>query len=265
MRMDDKKHIYTFRVYNRNIKMVSYPGMQRGSTYHLVSIVTVIVLVSVMVAYIMIGDISRIKNVNFEGQFANLEKQELHKTVSPFTDDTFFNIKINEIRQTIAGLPWVDSVRVRRIWPNTLDILVTEKTAIARWGDKSLLSDKGLIFTPDNILMFSNLPKMHGNEPEKILSIYREINRVLSIYGVSVITIDQDDRGDIKAVIENIIVRFGRDNLNQRLGRLADVLANLGASELNKISIIDLRYTNGVAVTLHTTSSENTKAEESMS
>jgi len=263
--MDDKKHIYTFRVYSRNIKMVSYPDMQRGLTYHFVNIVTVIVLVSIMAAYIMMGDISRIKNVNFEGKFANLEEQELHKAVSPFTGDAFFKIKINEIKQTIAGLPWVDSVRVRRTWPDTLDVLVIEKTAIARWGDKSLLSDKGLIFTPDNILMFSNLPKMHGNDPENLLSIYREFNRVLSIYGVSVITIDQDDRGDIKALIGNVLVRFGRDNLNQRLIRLADVLANLDALELNIISIIDLRYTNGVAVTLQTTSSENTRAEESMS
>lgn len=54
-------------------------------------------------------------------------------------------------RQRIASLPWVESVAVRKIYPSTLEVTVTERTPFAIWQQGSLLSlieQNGAVIAP---------------------------------------------------------------------------------------------------------------------
>ena len=72
---------------------------------------------------------------------------------------------------------WVDKVEVKRVWPDAIDIRVGEKTAFARWGENSLITEQGVIFSPRNIDQFLMLPKVSGPErqEQKVLEIMKGV------------------------------------------------------------------------------------------
>jgi len=77
-----------------------------------------------------------IKYVRTEGVFQYLGKNEIKDVLQPLVMTGFFDADMQAIQSAVSTLPWVDTVTVKRIWPDTIDIKVREKKAIRALGDK---------------------------------------------------------------------------------------------------------------------------------
>ncbi len=89
---------------------------------------------------------------------------ELEVLANATMDGGFFSLDIEHFRETIETLPWVETVSVRKKWPNTLQLNIKERKVAARWintnknnrtikklrerewDEQSLLSNKGVVF-----------------------------------------------------------------------------------------------------------------------
>ena len=50
---------------------------------------------------------------------------------------------------SLVKVPWVRAVALRRAWPMTLEITVSEHEPLARWNDSALVNVQGETFSAD--------------------------------------------------------------------------------------------------------------------
>jgi cell division protein FtsQ len=205
-----------------------------------------------LVAYqkLSIKTVLPISSVKIEGEFKHLNKDQLREQAMPVVDGGFFSVDLVSVRDALIKLPWVEDVSVRRQWPDQLLVRVMEKQPVVFWGKNAVLSSKGELFSPGQVLS-ENLPQLDG--PEGLHgTMFKELARMQAWLLEAELYIQEmklDARRSWTLVMQNgIELRLGRNNMYERLQRFASVYRNNFQSETRKIKHIDMRYTNGFAV-----------------
>ena len=192
-----------------------------------------------------------IKYVRTEGVFQYLSKYEIQTVLQPLVMTGFFDADMQAIHSVVSTLPWVDTVTVKRIWPDAIDIKVRERKAYARWGKDSLITEQGMIFTPKNIDQFQNLTVVSGPvlQQVKVLEIMKGIKTALADQSMELAEFTVNDRWAWKIRLANgQEILLGRNEQLKKLQRFLKTLAVLKEERVAQIAIVDLRYPNGYAV-----------------
>lgn len=192
-----------------------------------------------------------VRYVRTTGVFQYLTKDEIKSTVEPFATTSFFSADMQAIQQAVSTLPWVSSVSVKRIWPDAIDIKVHEKKPYVRWGQTSLLSDRGEIFTPKNVSPFKNLPILSGPDRQqlKVLEIMKGIRTELADHSMTLAEFNVNDRWAWHInLTSGMQIKLGRNEQLKKLNRFLKTLKVLGEERVNAIASVDLRYPNGYAI-----------------
>lgn len=192
-----------------------------------------------------------IKYVRTEGVFQHLGQNEIKAVLQPWVMVGFFDADMQAIHAAVSTLPWVDTVTVKRIWPDAIDIKVRERKAYARWGRNSLITEQGVIFTPNNIEQFQNLTVVTGPELQqvKVLEIMKGVKTALADQSLELAEFSVNDRWAWKiklATGQEILL--GRNEQLKKLQRYLKTLTVLKQEQVEQMAIIDLRYPNGYAV-----------------
>ncbi|MFT5274160.1 MAG: cell division protein FtsQ [Saprospiraceae bacterium] len=85
----------------------------------------------------------QLKKVALSGNPQHVDEALLKEAVVKALAGNYFSIDMAAIQQAMDEFVWVDEVSIRRRWPDTLMIDVTEHKPIARWGEDKLLTTKG--------------------------------------------------------------------------------------------------------------------------
>lgn len=192
-----------------------------------------------------------IKYVRTEGVFQYLGKNEIKTVLQPLVTTGFFDVDMQAIYSAVSTLPWVEAVTVKRIWPDAIDIKVREKKPYARWGQTSLITEQGVIFTPNNMEQFQALTVVTGPEHQqvKVLEIMKGIKTALADKSMELEDFSVNDRWSWKIRLANgLEILLGRNDQLKKLQRFLKTLAVLGQDQVEQIAIVDLRYPNGYAV-----------------
>lgn len=214
---------------------------------------TVLVLVVVVGAgaYLHEANTLPIKHVTVEGEMRFADRDRLVEAVSPFVRGSFLNVDVASIRQAGEELPWVKQIQVRRVWPDTLHLVVEEHKAVARWNEHSLVNALGGVFTPKAETIPEGLVQMNGPEGTSELMARRlvDIQHQVKTLGLRVTSISMDRRRawqvDFK---DGLQLKLGRAEGDIRLQRFIDLYRGGLNSFREQIEAIDMRYTNGLAV-----------------
>ncbi len=180
-----------------------------------------------------------------------VDEATLRATIVPLAQDGFFAVDPVAIREAISALPWVDTVDVRKRWPNRLEVRLTELHPYAHWGDERLLSDDGRLFaTPPSLT--KPLPRFEAPDGRvaDVISFHRDARPVLVRIGSDIRELQLSARGGWSlTTIEGLHVELGRHDVLPRLSRFARLLPELHrASPGRVLQRADLRYTNGFAL-----------------
>lgn len=192
-----------------------------------------------------------IKYVRTEGVFQYLSKDEIKTALQPLVITGFFDADMQAIHQAVSELTWVDTVTVKRIWPDAIDIKIREKKPYVRWGQQRLVSERGEIITPKNIDAFKYLPILQGPEQQqlKTLEIMKGVNTALADQSMKMAEFTINDRWAWKIKLTTELeILLGRNEQLKKLQRFLKTLEVLGQEQVEKIAIVDLRYPNGYAV-----------------
>jgi cell division protein FtsQ len=192
-----------------------------------------------------------IKYVRTEGVFQYLSKNEIKSVLLPLVTTGFFDVDMQAIHSAVSILPWVETVTVKRIWPDAIDIKVREKKPYARWGQNSLITEQGVIFTPKNMEQFQTLTVVTGPELQqvKVLEIMKGIKTALADQSMELAEFSVNDRWSWKITLANgLEILLGRNEQLKKLQRFLKTLKVLGQEQVEQIAIVDLRYPNGYAV-----------------
>jgi len=189
--------------------------------------------------------------VRITGAFQQLAKDELKDALLPLVSSGFFATDMKAVQQAVVELPWVKSVSVRRVWPDTIDIKVEEKVPVVRWGNDSLMTAEGVLFSPKNVDGFGHLVKLDGpvRLRLKLLEIMKGVNTALADRALALAEFHANERESwtIKLTTGPVIL-LGRDGQLEKLQRFLRTLPLLQQEQVAAMALVDLRYPNGYAV-----------------
>jgi cell division protein FtsQ len=186
-----------------------------------------------------------------EGTFQRVTAIEVQEAAADALGGGFLSLDLARLRESIAALDWVDSVRVTRAWPDVVRVRISEHQAAARWGETGLLNVRGELFTDNARHAYAELPKLSGppGSEAEVARLYLAVRGRLADAHLSLAALRLDARGAVEIVLgSGQMIKLGNRDLDARLNRLFTVAAPTLADELPRVDYIDLRYTNGFAV-----------------
>jgi cell division protein FtsQ len=156
---------------------------------------------------------------------------------------------IAAVRDAAKRLPWVREASVRREYPDTVEIAFETHDAVARWGDRALVSSHGEIFYAP---FTGSLPRFRGPDAvaPRMAAEYPPIARALAPLGATLVELRLSQRGGWHVVLDSgleLELGRGRGEILPRIARFVAAWPKLAAEGV-ETKFADLRHANGFAV-----------------
>lgn len=191
-------------------------------------------------------------HVEVIAHYQHVSPVELERLIANGVEGGFFSFDGEQFKERLQQqLPWIRSVNLRRMWPATLRVSLTEKQAIAVWNEDQLLSKEGIVFQPDKRSFPQGLPQLRGpaGEGQEVFSTYQQIQEALQSIPMTVSQVTLTDRGAWHVELEGgVQIYLGREDILSRLKRFASVYQQVNSSGQGHMARIDLRYPNGFSI-----------------
>lgn len=126
-----------------------------------------------------------ITKISLSGDAAHVDRVELQQSVARMIRGNYFSLNSEAIIRAVAELPWVEEVRLRRRWPDTLMIDIEEYQPIALWGENRWLTTSGKIVSlplPKNVV----LPQLDGpaSAAKRVWQVYQKWSKQFAQNGI---------------------------------------------------------------------------------
>jgi len=180
--------------------------------------------------------------------------------ITPLARRGFLGADMDTIRHALLAQPWVAAVAVRRVWPDLLDVSITEQQALAHWGTRALLNPRGEIFLPRQVAAVAPdlawLDGPPGSEQQVLMQFY-QINNSLAPLALHVRRLQLDVRRSWGVTLNNgVRLALGKEQTQQRVQRFVRFYHKLMSTRQQEIDEIDMRYAHGFAVRWEKTGKE---------
>jgi len=189
-----------------------------------------------------------IEVVSIKDKLQYVDPLAVKNVVMEHVQEGFFGMRVARVQQELKALPWVASAQVQRRWPGALEINLAERQPLATWQGKGVIDTEGKLFFPPNVAAVQGLPNFLGSQEmiDTMVDTYLLILSSLKPIGLAVSSLEiMPDRG-WRAIIDNgMTIILGQNELAERLSRFVTAYDKIVGE---KPSIVDLRYTNGLAI-----------------
>lgn len=189
-----------------------------------------------------------IKNIHFYGEMRELNQLKMAQIAQQNITGNFLKADMNQLQQALAKDPWVESVKVQRLWPDTINIFVTERQAQAKSRSGGLVDLNGVIYaakTSQNLPIYDATKSMMP----KLVAFENEITPLLKEHDLQVKALNVNERGAWTLILtNNVELKLGRKDLKERVGRFIKYWQRDLAPKGKSLQYVDLRYHDGFAI-----------------
>jgi len=192
-------------------------------------------------------------DVVIQGEFRFMNPDTLKVEVRKQAHFGFFALSVNDVRDAVVALPWVADASVRRIWPDRLEIEVKEHQPVSHWGESSLLNANGEVFTPEKVAMPKKLVRLFGakGREKEVLEHYLRMSQQAKNVGLSFVRLGMNERASWLVEFDNgLLLRLGQSDIEKRWANFMDIYPVLYDMNKDRLVVVDMRFTNGMAVQL---------------
>ncbi len=189
-----------------------------------------------------------IEQIEVSGRLSAWQAEDLADNISWVKGESFFSLDMKKVYSSLAGLPLVHQVTVRKRWPDTVEVKITEDVPMALWNDNQLLSVSGRISEIPAAFNTVGLTRIEGQQinADTAMRYFRRIQQNLTERELKIERLSVDAVGAVEVRLSNgWLVKFGRQYFEERLHRLERLLAKLPQE---KVRSLDLRYGKGAAI-----------------
>ncbi len=193
-----------------------------------------------------------VKRIALFGEMEQVDTTAVERLVREFAQHGMLALDLMQLRAALEALPWVYRVKVRKLWPETVEIWLQEQHAVVAWGEDGYLNGDGEFFEAAGVTFPDRrLPRILSSRRDTV-AIHDQLNRFSRILGSSGYRIERmvvDRRGAVTLHMESgLELALGRRALEQRLlrwRRQSVVIMSRLNREMRKM---DLRYEQGMAI-----------------
>jgi len=193
-----------------------------------------------------------IRHVIFKGEYWQVPQDDLVSIVTPYTKSGYFLINLFSLRhQLLEKEPWIQAVSISRLWPDSLIIVLNQKTAVATLNNNALVTQGGEVFSPPTNSFPPDLPVFMGPKEKaaELLKNYQLFTSAANSVNLSVIQLDLSSEGNWTVKLSNkIVVMLGEDDILARFHRFIKVYEQVFVPQHREPSSVDMRYSHGMAV-----------------
>lgn len=179
--------------------------------------------------------------------------------------DSMLGLRLSKMAGELSKNPWVERVQVRRLFPHTLSIALTERSpqAIANVGCLYYLDDKGILFKPLTEGDRLDFPLITGIAEEDMakdpngtkealknaLGLIATLKgrQVFGLEDVSEIHYDKGYGFTLFTMQGGVPVKLGNDGFGDKLARLAGIYQDI-KGQMQALDYIDLDYADKIIV-----------------
>lgn len=140
---------------------------------------------------------------------------------------------IDVLQQSVEALPWVAHAAIRKQWPDTVKVFLTEHQPEAIWNGNELLDKNGLVFDGDVALLKDEKVKLYGPKdtgPE-VLQTYRELSPKFQQLGLAISSLVLNERRAWQIILDNgIRLELGKESLLERIERFFRSITSLAVT-----------------------------------
>ena len=191
-----------------------------------------------------------VRQVVVTGKLSKVSNEQLQFVIKHKISGNALTLDLNQIQREFERLAWVKQADVKRLWPDRLEIAITERVVLARWAAGGLIDENGVWFDAhtDEVLPVFDAPK--GTE-KQVTQMYRQLQPILNTMGEHLKVVQLSDRNAWQLTLQNDLkIRLGRKETLSRLQRTEKVWKKYLKAQENDIEYIDLRYPDGFALKL---------------
>ncbi|KZM39087.1 cell division protein FtsQ [Marinomonas sp. SBI22] len=191
-----------------------------------------------------------IKEIELEGSLSYITEHELNLIYDGFLGQSLLFSSVSDLSRKASEPAWVNSVSVRKIWPNKLRFVVGEEVPVANWREGQVITAQGGVISP-SALHELPLPSLQGPKgtSQTVLEQFRLVSQVLTNSDLKVDKLELEERGAWNVYFSNgLLVKLGRDEILSRLQRFIAVYKSDLSGRMARIHAIDARYPHGIAV-----------------
>ncbi|MBV2130564.1 cell division protein FtsQ/DivIB [Arsukibacterium indicum] len=192
-----------------------------------------------------------IKQVRLYGDFQHIQQQRLQQQLQQQYVGNFFRVDVDQVQQFLQQQPWVYQAAVRKQWPDTLVVVVTEQQPVAVWNQQQLLNNKGELFIAPLSELIPALPKLHGPEgtEQDALTMFHHMQTLLQLHQFSAEQLWLTERFSWRLQLQGgLALQLGRQDTMKRLQRFIELYPTMQQHREQELAEVDLRYDTGVAV-----------------
>ncbi len=192
-----------------------------------------------------------VATIQVDGPFARVNASQIEAEVLANIHGGFISLDLDGLSMTIRRLPWVDQVRIKRLWPNGLHIALVEQRPAARWGESGLLNVRGELFIDDSRHVPAGLPFLGGppGTEGEVVDRFLAARSYLLPHGIDVVGLVRDQRGAWEMTLNNgVVIRLGRRDVDQRIRRYSELVLKVVSADPESVEYVDMRYSNGFAI-----------------
>jgi cell division protein FtsQ len=228
------------------------PSAQQVRRIRVIATLMIIVGASLWIRNLLINPAHwPIAQISIEGQLNYVTENTLREIVHKYSQTNLYQLDDINLENDLEAIAWIKDIKLRKSWPASLVIYVEEHRPIAYWGEQQLLDQYGEIFEgklPDDRADFPRLysPENKGREMGEH---YLQVLKWLKDVPLHLISLKEDARGSwVISFDEGLLVKIGVYDQEKRLRRFVAAYQAILSEQLDKINVVDLRYTNGFAV-----------------
>lgn len=193
-----------------------------------------------------------LRQIDLQAELDRVELRDIQSVVAAHAGKGFFALSLVELRQALAALPWVQSVEVRKRWPDTVAVRLLEYQPYAIWADRAVVSRAGHVFTVPGVAELDDLPRLWGPDERvaEVVNFHAESAAALARVGLVLRQTWLLPRGSWQLELDGgTELALGRDQVQERLQRFTSTIAPvLRGRPDERLRRADLRYPNGYAL-----------------
>lgn len=192
-----------------------------------------------------------VRHVKIEAVGNYIPESMIKDSILANTHGGFFSLDTETLKQGLLSNPWIRSVSIRRIWPNTLSVELTEQQPFAQWGDQGVLTASGDIFYPNAASIPQKLLKIDAPLAKKddILSFVEVFSQKLKSLNLNISRLDVSKRLAWTVWLNNgIEVSLCRNQVQQRFDTFLDLYPSAIGGRAQNVVSANLCYPNGLSI-----------------
>ena len=253
------------------VRRVQVAKFRRASIVFFAVLLPIVVVALLALDYLYRPNAFALQELEFSGSFNRVQLENVEQKTSAALQGNFFTIDLKKIRTEVLSVPWVKDVNVRRKWPNSIALHVSEYAPRMRWGEEGWVSRTGNIILDNNFSVDVQVPILNGDAQyvSELFAFAQLWQKQLAQQGLILNEIDRSSSSawvirfshslvDVASVADevdedthsqrgNTTLLLGSDDVQNRLDRFLRMYSQ-NAVLLKAGNVVDARYPNGLAI-----------------